>query len=53
MKRLNERKEDYFKNFKKLKAKCTKPNFKPKLVKDQYDKNCRQNKNENVQNEEK
>ena len=53
MKRTNERKEDYFESLKKLKTKCIKSNFNLKLIEDQFEKICRQNENENMQNKEK
>ena len=48
MKRINERKEDYFESLKKLKTKCTTSYFNLKLIKYQFEKIGRQNVYENT-----
>ena len=53
LKRINERKEDYYESLKKLKTKCLASNFNPKLVEDQFKKIYCKNENKNVPIEQK
>ena len=53
MKRINERKEDYYESLNKLKTKCLASNFNPKLVENEFKKIYCKSKNENVLIEEK
>ena len=52
MKRINEKKENYYESLKKLKTKCRTSNFNLKLVEDQLKKIYSKNKSENVPIEE-